>query len=250
MLLSMTDVSRNRMRVWVSHVFAFRELLTPKERSASHISQITSKLTVLGINALQLIIMSHTGKYGRYLFTIASGRSGINYDQKCFKWFAGEVRWMWLLRYYLRWTQPCPCDRRLARMDSRWRFDWRQFYRTNYEKRCYYERIPWWYSSQVSIHVICYIVYDKTSHHAIGVCVLAHQDYTDKNIHRYMHADTQANRQIKSGWHVHEWTHEQDGKHTHVCAKHKHTASSHCDPMMKLSIAGAICNYVTSSLIS
>ncbi|KAK2160812.1 hypothetical protein NP493_1626g00009 [Ridgeia piscesae] len=99
----------------------------------------------------------NTGKYGCYLFTIASGRPGINYDQKCFNWFAGEIRQWWFVRYYLSWTRPCPCDRRLARMDSRWRFDWRQFYRTNYEKRCYYERIPWWFSSQEC----CYNYWDS-----------------------------------------------------------------------------------------
>ena len=118
--------------------------------------------------------MSHTGKIGRHLFTVASGRRGINYDQKCFNWFAGEIRWGWFVRYFLRWTQPCPCDMRLARMDSRWRFDWWQYYRTRYEKRCYYERNPWWYSSQVSIPVICHIVCDMTSYHTIDECIHSH----------------------------------------------------------------------------
>ncbi|KAK2158335.1 hypothetical protein NP493_1807g00024 [Ridgeia piscesae] len=90
----------------------------------------------------------NTGTNGRYMFTVASGRHEVNYDQKCLNWFAGEMNWLWDLRFFLSWTLPCPCDRRLADMDSRWRFDWRLYYRTNYEKMCFYERIPWWFASQ------------------------------------------------------------------------------------------------------
>ncbi|KAK2149526.1 hypothetical protein NP493_2972g00000 [Ridgeia piscesae] len=108
-------------------------------------------------------LIGNTGEYGRYMFTVASGSHQVNYDQKCLNWFAGEMNWLWNLRFFLSWTLPCPCDWRLAVMDSRWRFDWRLYYRTNYEKICFYERIPWWFSSQVSKCIILCIVYYKTS---------------------------------------------------------------------------------------
>ena len=98
------------------------------------------------------------------MFTVASGSHEVNYDQKCLNWFAGEMNWLWELRLFLSWTLPCPCDKRLADMDSRWRFDWRLYYTTNNEKRCYYEHIPWWFASQVSVFIILYIVYCTTSY--------------------------------------------------------------------------------------
>ena len=97
------------------------------------------------------------------MFTVASGRHEVNYDQKCLNWFAGEMNWLWLVRFYLSWTLPCPCDIQLVAMDSRWRFDWSLYYKTDYETRCFYERIPSWYSSQVSPFIIRYIVCYKTS---------------------------------------------------------------------------------------
>ena len=95
------------------------------------------------------MMASCTGERGRYMFRVASGSHEINYEQKCYNWFANEMRWYWLIQFYMSWTWPCPCDYRLAVMDGRWRFDWRQFYDTNYEKLCMYERMPWWFSSQV-----------------------------------------------------------------------------------------------------
>ncbi|KAK2175059.1 hypothetical protein NP493_751g01026 [Ridgeia piscesae] len=90
----------------------------------------------------------NTGDRGRYMFRVASGRNEVNYDQKCFNWFANEMRRISLVRYYWRWTMVCPCDERLALMDGRWRFDWKQFYETRFERRCYYERMPWGMSTQ------------------------------------------------------------------------------------------------------
>ncbi|KAK2162840.1 hypothetical protein NP493_1501g01086 [Ridgeia piscesae] len=90
----------------------------------------------------------NTGDRGRYMFRVASGRNEVNYDQKCFNWFANEMRRISLVRYYWRWTMVCPCDLRLALMDGRWRFDWKQFYETRFERRCYYERMPWGMSTQ------------------------------------------------------------------------------------------------------
>ena len=87
------------------------------------------------------------------MFRVASGSHEINYDQKCYNWFANEMRRWWLVRYYWRWTMVCPCDRRLAMMDGRWRVDWRQYYETNFERMCIYERMPWGQSTQVRMNV-------------------------------------------------------------------------------------------------
>ncbi|KAK2162836.1 hypothetical protein NP493_1501g01029 [Ridgeia piscesae] len=95
----------------------------------------------------------NTGDRGRYMFRVASGRNEVNYDQKCFNWFANEMRRYWLLRSYWAWTRDCPCDGRLAMGDGRWRFDRDKFYKTG--SRCYYERTPWGQSSQEC----CYTAY-------------------------------------------------------------------------------------------
>ena len=51
----------------------------------------------------------------------------------------------------------CPCDFRLAMIDGRWRFDWRQYFETNFERMCIYERMPWGQSTQVwtKANIIC-----------------------------------------------------------------------------------------------
>ncbi|KAK2152978.1 hypothetical protein NP493_2378g00005 [Ridgeia piscesae] len=92
--------------------------------------------------------IGNTGERGRYLFRVTSGRHVVNYDQKCSNWFANEMKRIWLVRYYWSWTMVCPCDLRLALMDTRWGFDWKQFYETEFERRCIYERMPWKQSTQ------------------------------------------------------------------------------------------------------
>ncbi|KAI0239923.1 Mucin-like protein [Lamellibrachia satsuma] len=92
--------------------------------------------------------IGNTGDRGRYMFRVASGSREINYEQKCYNWFANEMRRWLLVRYLSSWTLPCPCDRRLAMMDGRWTFDLRQFYKTNFERMCFYERIPRMLSAQ------------------------------------------------------------------------------------------------------
>jgi len=89
------------------------------------------------------------GERGRYMFPVASGRHDINYDQKCYNWFSNEMKRLWLIRYYKSWTLFCPCDVRLALMDGRWEFDWKQRNETNSDRRCVYERIPLGLSTQV-----------------------------------------------------------------------------------------------------
>ncbi|KAI0210407.1 Mucin-like protein [Lamellibrachia satsuma] len=92
--------------------------------------------------------IGNTGERGRYMFRVASGSQSINYDQKCYNWYAKEMRRISLVRYYWRQTLVCPCDMRLAMMDGRWTFDKTQFDETNSERRCMYERIPWEQSTQ------------------------------------------------------------------------------------------------------
>ncbi|KAI0221767.1 Dedicator of cytokinesis protein 1 [Lamellibrachia satsuma] len=92
--------------------------------------------------------IGNTGERGRYMFLVASGRHEINYDQKCYNWFANEMRRWRLVRFYWSWTLVCPCDFRLAKLDGRWTFDWRQYYETGFERRCIYERMPWTQSTQ------------------------------------------------------------------------------------------------------
>ncbi|KAK2161673.1 hypothetical protein NP493_1565g00035 [Ridgeia piscesae] len=83
--------------------------------------------------------LGNIGELGRYMFKVAAGKQDVNYDQKCLSWFANEMKRISLVQYYWGSTLICPCDLRLALMDVRWRFDWKQFYETNYERRCIYE---------------------------------------------------------------------------------------------------------------
>ncbi|KAK2170811.1 hypothetical protein NP493_1138g00001 [Ridgeia piscesae] len=92
--------------------------------------------------------IGNKGEQGSYMFRVASGSGGINFDQKCFNWFANEMRRLSIVRYSLSWTLACPCDLRLADMDGRWRFDWPQYFNTNLERMCFYEKIPWFISTQ------------------------------------------------------------------------------------------------------
>ena len=105
-------------------------------------------------NVLQLclkysLLYHSAGEVGRYIFRVAAGRQGINYDQKCYNWFANEMTSISTIRNYWSQTMVCPCDMRLAMLDGRWTFDWGQFYETNLERRCIYERMPWGQSTQV-----------------------------------------------------------------------------------------------------
>jgi len=90
------------------------------------------------------------------MFRVASGKYTINYDYKCRSWYANEMRRISWVRYYWRMTRVCPCDFRLAWMDGRWRFDYGQYYRTR--RLCFYERMPWGISTQVTIIVIIYVI--------------------------------------------------------------------------------------------
>ncbi|KAK2173006.1 hypothetical protein NP493_911g00016 [Ridgeia piscesae] len=84
-------------------------------------------------------LLGNTGVNGRYIFNVAPGRQKHNYAQKCRNWHAKEMKRMSLVRYYLLSTLGCPCDLRLARRDGRWRFDWKQYFETNFKRRCIYE---------------------------------------------------------------------------------------------------------------
>ena len=88
------------------------------------------------------------------MFQIATGRHTTNYDQKCYNWFAKEMRRFLVIRYLLSQTLICPCESRLADVDGRWKFDSAQ-YHANVSRRCYYEETPWGVSTQVTCIVLC-----------------------------------------------------------------------------------------------
>ena len=118
-----------------------------------------------------------TGELGRYMFKVATGRHDVNYDQKCLSWFANEMKRILLTQNYWWSTPICPCDLRLALMDARWRFNWKQYYETNFERRCIYESTTYGQSTQV----------EKQSAHTYT------NKQTNKKTNKQMHARTFTN---------------------------------------------------------
>ena len=53
------------------------------------------------------------------------------------------VVWGWA------YTRVCPCDQRRVFTDRRWKFDFDEYMNSYGERICYYERRPWWISTQV-----------------------------------------------------------------------------------------------------
>ena len=91
----------------------------------------------------------HTGQVGKYMFRVSPDRKIVNYEQKCYDWFAGEMERERLLQFYWSWTLVCPCDRRLASMDKRWRMYLKQLNEVRSDRDCFYERMPMAQSTQV-----------------------------------------------------------------------------------------------------
>ncbi|KAK2180866.1 hypothetical protein NP493_421g00002 [Ridgeia piscesae] len=93
--------------------------------------------------------LGNTGETGKYVFRLSPDSTLVNYDQKCYDWYAGEMKRKWLVQFYWSWTLVCPCDRRLAVMDNRWREYSKQL---NEEKSsdtdCFYEKMPLAQSTQ------------------------------------------------------------------------------------------------------
>ena len=124
------------------------------------------------------------GERGRYLFRVTSGRHVVNYNQKCSNWFANEMKRIWLVRYYWSWTMVCPCDLRLALMDTRWGFDWKQFYETGFERRCIYERMPWTQSTQVCTSNVLTLPPCRLNYRSYGL-LITNNSLGDNNVSGY-----------------------------------------------------------------
>ena len=92
-----------------------------------------------------------TGETGKYVFRLSPESTLVNYDQKCYDWYSGEMKRKWLVQFYWSWTQVCPCDRRLAVMDNRWREYSKQLNEEKISDRdCFYEKMPLAQSTQVA----------------------------------------------------------------------------------------------------
>ena len=78
-----------------------------------------------------------SGQTGRYLYRVASGKTDINYNQKCKDWFNSQD----LSTLYRKMvaTLPCPCDLRLASRDNRWKQDTKPAH-SGTQMTCYYQR--------------------------------------------------------------------------------------------------------------
>ncbi|KAI0221528.1 Mucin-like protein [Lamellibrachia satsuma] len=79
----------------------------------------------------------NTGLTGRYLHRVASGKITVNYEEKCKVWYYSQNQADVFLQMIT--TLPCPCDRRLARYDRRWKKDRNPSY-SGSSMACYYQR--------------------------------------------------------------------------------------------------------------
>jgi len=97
--------------------------------------------------------MSLAGITGKYIFRVASGNSGIvNYEHKCVMWHAQQKRYIHKIKIAWLFIAYCPCDMRMAMIDRRWRIDVQEYYKSGEQRICFYERIPYFWSSSVGIH--------------------------------------------------------------------------------------------------
>ena len=89
------------------------------------------------------------GKMGKFYFGVSAGDSRPNYDLKCRNWFWQQKSYWWQVVWGWMYTRVCPCDQRRVITDRRWRFDMKEYIFSNGERKCYYERRPYWISTQV-----------------------------------------------------------------------------------------------------
>ncbi|KAK2167507.1 hypothetical protein NP493_1273g01022 [Ridgeia piscesae] len=93
-------------------------------------------------------IVGNTGKMGKFYFSVSAGDSSINYDLKCRNWFWQQQSYWWYVVLGWMYTRVCPCDQRRVVSDRRWKFDVKEYFSSNGERVCYYERRPYWISTQ------------------------------------------------------------------------------------------------------
>ena len=78
----------------------------------------------------------------------------------------------------------CPCDLRLALMDTRWGFDWKQFYETEFERRCIYERMPWKQSTQVCTSNVLTLPHCRRNYRNYGL-LITNNSLVDNDVSGY-----------------------------------------------------------------
>ena len=86
---------------------------------------------------------------GKYFFRVSVGDASPNYDLMCRQWFWEQRNYWWMVVWGWMYTRVCPCDQRRVLRDRRWKFDFAEFWSSHGERVCYYERRPWWFSTQV-----------------------------------------------------------------------------------------------------
>ena len=99
--------------------------------------------------ALFLCHVFVAGKVGKFYFSVSAGDSSPNYDLKCRNWFWQQRSYWWKVVWGWMYTRVCPCDQRRVMSDRRWKFDVKEYFSSNGERICYYERRPYWISTQV-----------------------------------------------------------------------------------------------------
>ena len=86
---------------------------------------------------MRIYVLTFSGQTGRYLYRVASGKRAVNYEEKCEDWYYSQNQADVFLQMIT--TLPCPCDRRLARSDRRWKKDRNPSF-SGSPMACYYQR--------------------------------------------------------------------------------------------------------------
>ena len=89
------------------------------------------------------------GKEGIFYFTVSSGNTHVNYEQKCLDWYSLQMDNLDDIMLSWEQTEMCPCDIRQVRTDRRWRFDQSNREGNGVRHFCFYERMPLAVSTQV-----------------------------------------------------------------------------------------------------
>ena len=129
------------------------------------------------------------GKMGKFYFSVSAGDSSINYDLKCRNWFWQQQSYWWYVVLGWMYTRVCPCDQRRVVSDRRWKFDVKEYFSSNGERVCYYERRPYWISTQVwrvyhylYIHLIFHLNFCSVSQYIFISLHLPQTDRCDRRL--------------------------------------------------------------------
>ncbi|KAK2167442.1 hypothetical protein NP493_1275g00055 [Ridgeia piscesae] len=92
--------------------------------------------------------VGNTGKVGKFYFGVSAGDSSPNPDLLCRNWFWQQRSYWWQVVWGWMYTRVCPCDQRRVITDRRWKFDVNEYFSSRGERICFYERRPYWISTQ------------------------------------------------------------------------------------------------------